>query len=172
MNGFILIVPLLFMRYGLPTLIDKQALVRASHYPTFPKSKTIYLFIYQFCTCLLVIIPFFLNVDIDSLYIYIGICIYILGIIVLTLSTIHFSKPNKNNLCKTGLYKISRNPMYIGYFIYFLGCVFMTESIALFIILMIFQFTCHWLILEEEKWCVNNFGSEYSEYMKKVRRYF
>ncbi|MEG0277236.1 MAG: isoprenylcysteine carboxylmethyltransferase family protein [Coprobacillus sp.] len=169
MNAFVVIIPLLLIRYGLPLFYDKSALVRASHYPTFPREREIFLVIYQLCTCLLLIIPFFLKI---SSYSIIGISIYTLGIIILIVSTIHFSKPNSQNLNSNGIYRLSRNPMYVGYFIYFLGCVFMTESILLFIVLMLFQISCHWLILEEEKWCINKFGNQYIEYMKKVRRYF
>lgn len=168
MNGFILIVPLLLIRYGLPIFFDKQALVWASHYPTFPKNREIFLGIYQLTTCLLLIIPFFLKVDINLM---VGNCIYILGIVILVITTINFSKPNNQNMNLNGLYRVSRNPMYIGYFIYFLGCVILTKSIVLFIVLIIFQISCHWLILEEEKWCIKTFGNQYKEYMAKVRRY-
>lgn len=135
MNGFILIVPLIFIRYGLPIFFNKEALVRASHYPSFPKDKEMFLIIYQLSTCLLIIIPFFLKVNLNSIC---GWSIYTLGIIILVASTINFSKPNNQRLNLNCLYSLSRNPMYVGYFIYFLGCCFITKSVALFIVLIIF----------------------------------
>ncbi len=61
--------------------------------------------------------------------------------------------------------------MYVAYFIYFLGCVFLTQSIILLTLLMVFQISAHWIILSEERWCINKFGGEYKKYMNEVRRY-
>jgi protein-S-isoprenylcysteine O-methyltransferase Ste14 len=47
----------------------------------------------------------------------------------------------------------------------------LTQSILLFATLVIFQISAHWIIQSEERWCVQEFGEEYIEYMKKVRRY-
>ncbi len=70
-----------------------------------------------------------------------------------------------------GLYRVSRNPMYIAYFIYFLGCALLTHSLILLALLICFQVSAHWIILSEEKWCIKKFGEEYIKYMNKVRRY-
>jgi protein-S-isoprenylcysteine O-methyltransferase Ste14 len=36
---------------------------------------------------------------------------------------------------------------------------------------LVFQISSHWIILSEERWCVKQFGDEYIDYMKRVRRY-
>ena len=82
-----------------------------------------------------------------------------------------FAKPSENGINLKGLYRFSRNPMYVAYFVYFLGCVILTHSLILFLILMIFQISAHWIILSEERWCIRQFGDEYIKYMNKVRRY-
>ena len=74
-------------------------------------------------------------------------------------------------LVDTGIYRFTRNPMYVAYFVYFLGCVILTHSLILFLILMVFQISAHWIILSEERWCIRQFGDEYIKYMNKVRRY-
>ncbi|WP_460648037.1 methyltransferase family protein [Lacrimispora xylanolytica] len=71
----------------------------------------------------------------------------------------------------TGFYQISRNPMYVGYFIFFLGCCVLTRSWLLVASLMVFQVSGHWIIRSEERWCIEKFGQEYTSYMDKVRRY-
>lgn len=171
MNAFILLIPLILIRYGLPYFLDKKALVRAAHYPPFDNDKKIFLSLYQLATIALLIIPFFLKVQPVSTITYAGYGIYTLGILILIFSTINFAKPNSHNLNTNGVYRFSRNPMYVGYFVYFLGCTLITHSILMFVVLVIFQVSCHWLILAEENWCLNHFGDEYKNYMKKVRRY-
>ncbi|WP_347877296.1 hypothetical protein [Halanaerobium saccharolyticum] len=61
--------------------------------------------------------------------------------------------------------------MYLAFFLYFLGCSFLINSLFYFIILLIFQILVHYLILSEERWCIKEFGEEYKKYKKKVRRY-
>jgi protein-S-isoprenylcysteine O-methyltransferase Ste14 len=134
------------------------------------KEKPAYL-IYQIATVFIFFYPFFLRVGTDSLLFYIGLAVYSLGILVFTASVFNFAKPDKNGINQKGLYRISRNPMYIGYFIYFLGCVLLTSSIVLLAALIVFQISAHWIILSEERWCINEFGESYVNYMKKVRRY-
>lgn len=76
-----------------------------------------------------------------------------------------------NGINLNELYRVSRNPMYVAYFIYFLGCVFLTRSWILLALLISFQISAHWFILSEERWCIREFGEEYIKYMNKVRRY-
>lgn len=61
--------------------------------------------------------------------------------------------------------------MYLAYFICFIGMAFLTRSLVLFGIVLFFQIFAHWIILSEERWCIETFGTAYQEYMKKVRRY-
>ncbi|TLG72884.1 methyltransferase family protein [Culicoidibacter larvae] len=171
-NGFVLLIPLLLIRFVLPRFFDKAALLRAALYPPFPKDKQYFLYLYQIATVLLVIVPLFLSVDFSSSFVYVGGFVYFLGIVILVISTINFSHPDEQRLNTNGLYRFSRNPMYVGYFLYFMGCVLLTGSIVLLVALFVFQLSCHWLILAEEQWCIAQFGEQYRQYMKKVRRYF
>jgi protein-S-isoprenylcysteine O-methyltransferase Ste14 len=171
MNAFWLLVPLLLIRYGFLGLLDKDALKRAAFFPPFHgKEKPAYL-IYQLTTVFIFVYPFFIKVRTDGPFFIIGLTVYGLGIIVFTSSAFSFARPGKNGINQSGLYRISRNPMYIGYFIYFLGCVLLTCSLALFVSLIAFQISAHWIILSEERWCISEFGEAYISYMKDVRRY-
>ncbi|WP_442929338.1 methyltransferase family protein [Natranaerovirga pectinivora] len=76
-----------------------------------------------------------------------------------------------NGIKLNGLYRVSRNPMYIAYFICFIGCVLLTYSWILLMLVIVFQISSHWVILSEERWCIEKFGEEYIKYMNKVRRY-
>ena len=87
------------------------------------------------------------------------------------ISIINFSYPSKKGINKNGIYKISRNPMYLSYFIFFFGCVLITQSLLLLAFVILFIITSHVIIISEERWCINEFGKEYLDYMKKVRRY-
>ncbi|MHA7966484.1 methyltransferase family protein [Paenibacillus sp. CAU 1782] len=172
MNAFILIIPLLFIRFGLLGMIGKTALSRAAFFaPLEGGEKNAYLF-YQLSNAFIFLYPLFKKIQTTSPLFLMGLFIYILGIVVLSISAIAFAKPNQRGLNANSIYKLSRNPMYIGYFIYFVGCAVLMHSMLLFIALLLFQLSAHWIILSEERWCINKFGSEYTNYMKRVRRYF
>lgn len=93
------------------------------------------------------------------------------GLLLCTMSVISFSAPDLYGLNTKGIYRFSRNPMYIAYFICFMGIAFLTQSVLLLGIVIIFQISSHWLVLAEERWCVETFGVAYQSYMEQVRRY-
>ncbi|WP_199414219.1 methyltransferase [Thomasclavelia ramosa] len=56
--------------------------------------------------------------------------------------------PRNDGLNTNEIYRFSRNPMYMSYFIFFLRTVLLTQSIILFIILLLFQISIHWLFFQ------------------------
>ncbi|MPW27361.1 phospholipid methyltransferase [Alkalibaculum sp. M08DMB] len=171
MNAFLVVIPIIFIRYGLLNIINKESLKRAGFFaPLIAREKIAY-WIYQITTALILICLLFLKIRSDSDWFTIGLIIYSSGIILYVVSMINYAKPKVNGININGLYRISRNPMYITYFIYFLGCVFLTNSLILLALLVVFQISAHWIILSEERWCIEEFGEEYIKYMIKVRRY-
>lgn len=171
MNAFWLVIPILVIRFGLMGMLDNTALKRAAFFPPLiGKERQAYL-LYQIANVFLFLYMFFLKIRLDGILFGIGLTIFGIGIIVCTVSVISFARPEKSGINQSGIYRVSRNPMYIGYFVYFLGCVLLTRSIVLFASLVIFQISAHWIILSEERWCIQKFGEVYIRYMEKVRRY-
>ena len=70
-----------------------------------------------------------------------------------------------------GVYRFSRNPIYIAYFLCFIGMALLTASALLLTLVLVFQISAHWIIRAEERWCLERFGAAYARYMQKVRRY-
>ncbi|WP_085832897.1 methyltransferase family protein [Clostridium merdae] len=172
MNSAILLIPLFLIRYGLLSLVNRKALPRAAHFPPMQGIEKKMYILYQASTLYIIVDMFFLNIREGKPWLYIGFSIYILGILLFIFSVVGFARPDKYGICRSGLFRISRNPMYVAYGVYFLGFVVLTQSILLFLAVLVFQISSHWVILAEERWCTNQFGKEYSEYLKQVRRYF
>ena len=170
MNGAILLIPLILIRYVLLFFINRQAFSRAAHFPPLRGiEKTMYLF-YQASSLAIIIYLFFTNVNLKGNWIYIGAAVYALGAALLAVSELNYAKPDRG-VCQRGLYRVSRNPIYVAYFICFLGCVLLTQSLILLAVVCVFQVSSHWMILSEERWCIEQFGEEYRLYMRRVRRY-
>lgn len=171
MNSAILLLPLLFIRYGILGWINKKALHKAAFFPPMQGAEIPMYWMYQASTLFLLVYPFFLAIKTSLPWLAAGLVIYVLGTLVFALSTLHFAKPGKNGFSENELYRVSRNPMYVAYFLYFAGCTLLTQSLLLFIALCIFQLSAHWVILSEERWCRKNFGQAYILYCQRVRRY-
>ena len=110
---------------------------------------------------------------------YIGIifCITSLGIFFLALISfgkawrIGIDETNSNELITSGIFKYSRNPVFLFMDLYSTGIMLIYPNI-IFIIIMICTILCiHIQILQEEKFLINKFSNKYIEYMKKTRRY-
>jgi protein-S-isoprenylcysteine O-methyltransferase Ste14 len=76
-------------------------------------------------------------------------------------------------IIKTGVFSISRNPLYLGSAILFLGIALTMRTFWVLIALSISIIVCHYiLIIPEEKYLAAKFGGEYQEYSETVRRWF
>ena len=171
MSAFLTLIPLVLIRFGFLSILSKGALKRAAFFaPLIGKEKAAYWF-YQISNILFFVYLCFLKITTDPNWLYTGLVIYGFGVLLCLGSVSNFARPAENGINVKGLYRFSRNPMYVAYFIYFLGCVLLTQSLILLALLIVFQISAHWIILSEERWCVKKFGEEYINYMNKVRRY-
>jgi len=109
-----------------------------------------------------------------------GILFLITGITTLILAATLFRK-NKNPvnpsgstqliIC-SGIYKYTRNPMYLSLTLIFTGISIITNAWFSFVLLFPLLLICQKGIIErEEKYLTRKFGNEYLNYKEKVRRW-
>lgn len=100
-----------------------------------------------------------------------GLCFTIISMINLGKST-RLGLPSDATMFKTeGLYRISRNPMYVGFNLLTIASMMYTLNVWIAAIGIYSIVTYHCIILGEEKFMEGRFGTEYIEYRNKVRRY-
>jgi protein-S-isoprenylcysteine O-methyltransferase Ste14 len=114
-------------------------------------------------------------------YHYIGAIVCITGLVIMLRCIIHFAIQGKGtlspadptkNLVITGLYKFSRNPMYVGVILILIGETIFFKSIKLgAYTLFIFMTFNLFIIYIEEPRLRKDFGEAYTKYCKKVRRW-
>jgi protein-S-isoprenylcysteine O-methyltransferase Ste14 len=78
-------------------------------------------------------------------------------------------KPDK--LVTTGMFAISRNPIYVCFLLFFLGQFLVNPNAALAIAVLLLSLAIHRQILREEAFLAPHYGEEYASYRKRVRRY-
>ena len=80
--------------------------------------------------------------------------------------------PQESTEFKTnGLYKISRNPMYVGFNMLSLSAILFTHNFIVIFLGVYSIYVYHLIILGEEKFLESRFSEQYLEYKKNVRRY-
>lgn len=91
------------------------------------------------------------------------------GSLAYLITLYYFSISEYNKPVTEGIYKFSRHPLYLSFFIITLGFSFLTESyLELFFSIFYFLSSIK-LMKEEEKICENIYGEEYIKYKKRVR---
>lgn len=84
--------------------------------------------------------------------------------------------PVKANLASSlvvqGVYRWTRNPMYVGFLLTLLGwTVFLANPFALLWVALFVLYITRFQIIPEERVLVSLFGDEYESYKKRVRRW-
>lgn len=77
----------------------------------------------------------------------------------------------KTDLITTGLYKIIRNPTYLGLFILNIGLWLIWPTWTIFILNVLFIYTLEILVRCEEDYLEKVYGEEYIEYKDRTKRY-
>ena len=114
-------------------------------------------------------------------YQYLGILLFVIGLVIMFDCIIRFAVEGRGTLSPAdptkklvikGLYKYSRNPMYMGVMLILTGEAVFFKSTGLWIyLLFIFIAFNLFILLVEEPRLRRDFGEDYYQYCQKVRRW-
>ncbi len=77
-----------------------------------------------------------------------------------------------SHLVTTGIYQVSRNPMYVGFTLWYLAAACWLNNLWLFVLLpIVLLVMLYGVILREEAYLERQFGDEYRAYRGRVRRW-
>ncbi len=88
-------------------------------------------------------------------------------------TTVNPLTPDKSTqLVTSGVYALSRNPMYVGFLLWLISCaVFVGSLINLLFLVLYIVLANRFYIAREEKALGELFGKEYKKYKNRVRRW-
>ena len=119
----------------------------------------------------IVVNNFYFNRAFSVVLIIAGLTFTVISLINLGNST-RLGLPSETTHFKTkGLYKFSRNPMYVGFNLITLSSIIHFLSPWTIILGIYSIFVYHLIILGEERFLESRFGTNYISYKEKVRRY-
>ena len=104
-----------------------------------------------------------------------GAMIIVLGVVSFrrAKTTVNPMKPeSSSSLVISGIYKLSRNPMYLGFLLVLVGwAVFLSNALAFVFVPAFIFYMNRFQIDPEEKALAGKFGQEFVDYKSRVRRW-
>ena len=113
----------------------------------------------------------FLPLKIGTAWLYTGIFIYILGMIIGITAIISIATTQSGKPFIKGMYRYSRHPLSVNMFLSLLGIGVVTASWLYLLILVILIVVTHFQVIIEERSCIEKFGDTYREYMGRTPRW-
>ena len=83
---------------------------------------------------LVFIYSIFLPFQLWTIWFYIGLSVFLFGLIILTVATLNFATTPQNKPITGGLYRYSRHPMYLAMFLVYIGTCLATASWLFFLL--------------------------------------
>jgi protein-S-isoprenylcysteine O-methyltransferase Ste14 len=116
-----------------------------------------------------------------TFYQYLGSAFFLVGLFVLLHCIIRFAVVGRGTLSPvdptkklvtSGIYRYTRNPMYVGVLMSLIGeaLFFRSYQLGIFLLIMALIFNFFIMLVEEPR-LQTDFGDEYSHYRSKVRRW-
>lgn len=102
----------------------------------------------------------------------IGLLLFIIAMVTMGKSwRVGVDEKSHTDLVEQGLFKISRNPTFVGFDFMFIGLIFISPNLWTIAIAIFNVIGLHNLILKEEKHLKNMLGQQYLDYKKRIPRY-
>jgi protein-S-isoprenylcysteine O-methyltransferase Ste14 len=118
-----------------------------------------------------VIYSFFLPLKLGTAWLYIGLIVYLFGMILNIVAGENLVNTPMDRPATKGLYRISRNPIYLSTSLMFIGMGIACASWLWLLLGAINTILQHILIASEERWCLEKYGDAYREYMNRTTRW-
>ena len=105
----------------------------------------------------------------------VGALVAVLGVVSFRRAgtTVNPTKPHTTSaLVSTGIYRFSRNPMYLGFLLALVGwAVFLANIVAFVLVPAYVAYMNRFQIAPEERAMLATFGAEFAAYKERVRRW-
>ena len=172
LNGWILVCLLYLTYIVLLIVFPKDVVERLYDKSGRSKRHKMIVYIGSFFAFVYFSLIIFTSLKIGSAVFIPGIILYILGLAGFVVALFNFKSASLEQPITSGLYRISRHPQQLMFFVIFIGiCIAIGSWLALFTQIISSLFL-HSRILAEESACLERYGDSYRRYMKRVPRYF
>ena len=128
-------------------------------------SSSMILFLFAF------IYSVFLPLKLGSAWLYVGIAIYALGLVMFIVAIVNIATTPHGQPFTTGLYRYSRHPMTFWANLMHIGISISTASWVFVLFSIVYAILWHVIVITEERGCLEKYGDAYREYLKSTPRW-
>jgi len=171
-NAWILMIWLVIQNFGI-RLLSKEIYQRAGEPPDMKPSYAYKTAGYISMTLwiLTTVYSIFLPLQLGTMYFYIGLVIFLLGLIVNIFATVKFATTQTSIPVTKGIYRYSRHPIYIAILLIYLSVGIASASWIFLLVVIIWAILVNVSATDEERYCLKKYGDVYREYMKRTPRW-
>jgi len=167
---FMLIVLLtlpFFIRFANRRVIPSQE----EEFKTFLKTNKALFWSSKYIIFIAAIYSIFLPLKLRTIWFYVDVPIALFGLTGMVIVMVNWANSPTTEPIRKGLYRYSRHPMYVTYFLVFLGTSIATASWLFVLFLILFTVGTVAFVDFEEKGCLEQYGDIYREYRDRTPRW-
>ncbi|GAI49259.1 unnamed protein product, partial [marine sediment metagenome] len=113
----------------------------------------------------------FLPLQLGTIWFYVGLGVFLSGLIILIIATLNFAKASLDKPITGGLYHFSRHPMYLSMLFIYTGTSLASASWLFFLLTIATVVLIRQEMALEERYCLEKYGDAYREYMNRTPRW-
>ncbi|WP_461637126.1 methyltransferase family protein [Labilibaculum euxinus] len=169
-NGYILSIIYIVVSY-VPMLFSRKGRKRLSDFSWINKKGKNLSALITVLWLIVLVAPVFCKITDNKWLFSIGLSLFVSGLTFTLISYYNYFTTPLGSLISKGMYRFSRNPIYVSNLIAIIGLSILVSSAVLAIVVIIYPILQHPIIKEEERFCEERFGVEFEQYKTKTRRY-
>ena len=113
----------------------------------------------------------FLPLKLGTIWFIIGTIVYLIGMLLIILTMINFATTPMDKPVTKGVYRYSRNPMFIGFFLVYAGIAIACISWLYILLTILFILIVNYLSKSEEAITLKHYGQSYKDYIKRTPKW-
>jgi len=173
-NAWILQI-LFFLTLSAPNFLMSKELKkrtkRATQFPLGKTQKIIGSSTHFVIIPLTVIYSIFLPLQIGTVWLYVGLPIFTLALVMTLITTHNFATTPLGEPVTKGIYRISRHPIYLSGFVLYIGMGVACASWVIILCGVLWLVMWRIVVPAEERFLLEKYGDSYREYMNRTPRW-
>jgi protein-S-isoprenylcysteine O-methyltransferase Ste14 len=171
-NAWILVIPMLVIfLLSVRATSARQSGVEKKGLEYLNAKERRILYAVQFTIFASFLYAIFLPLRLGTTWFVTGLVIYLSGLALATIAVLNFASSPESRPVTTGLYRVSRNPMYVGWLIMDIGLGVACTSWLYLVLAAVLMILFNAVLPSEERWCLETYGDTYREYANKTPRW-
>lgn len=135
------------------------------------KAKYVMIITHMIIMPLTLIISIFVPIKVGTWWLYSGLLVYVLGLVMVLMFSISFGTAPLGQPLEKGIFAVSRHPSYMGFFLAYLGTGIASASWILLLCALVWIISWQIGVVEEERILLEKYGEAYQRYLNRTPKW-